>query len=67
MVADASVDPILPADRKTVAAIASQPQGCFALRRIKALVSRLTGDPQSDIEAPTTAEITPVPYYSLYK
>jgi hypothetical protein len=68
MVAEASVDPTLPADRKPVSVAALQPQGCFALQRIKASVSRLiTGDPQPDIEAPTAADIIPVPYYSLYK
>lgn len=67
MVAEASAEPILPADRRTAAAAASQPQGCFALQRIKASVTELTADPEPDIEAPKATQITPVPYYSLYK
>lgn len=67
MVAEASVEPILPVERKTTAAAASQPQGCFAMQRIKASVTKLTADPEPDIEAPTAAAITPVPYCSLYK
>jgi hypothetical protein len=66
MVAEATVQTVLDADRKTVAAAASESQA-WSLQRMKASFNKLKAEPQLDVEAPKAEEITPVPYYSLYK
>ena len=66
MVAEATVETVLGGDRKTVAAAATETQA-WSLQRLKASFQKLKTEPHSDVEAPKGEEITPVPYYRLYK